>query len=63
MDLYALKNAMAEIRRELRNTGIDHKNFSDSQLIGFAFKALMLDEMKTLNRNFERFNDFNSNKR
>jgi hypothetical protein len=63
MDAYALKHTIDVIKTQIRSTGIDHKKFSDSELIGFAFKALMLDEMKTLNRNLERLNDFNSNKR
>ncbi len=63
MEIYALKHAISEIKREINSAWIDNINFSDSELIDFAFKALMLDEMKALNKNFERFNDFNNSKR
>lgn len=53
MDPYALKHAIAEIESELVNAGIDPSKFTDGELIDWAFRILLIAEMRQLNKNLE----------
>jgi len=63
MDVFALKHSIADVKSQLDSAGIDHNKSSNSELINLAMKALMLDELRALNKNLERLNDFNSSGR
>lgn len=62
MDPYALKHAIAEVKSEIRKADLV-PNYNGDQYIDWAFKLLLIAEMKQLNKNLERLNDFNTSKR
>ena len=55
MDNQALKHAIDEVKDEMRKADIDPDDYNshDCTLIDWAFKLLLIDELKELNRNIE----------
>jgi C4-dicarboxylate-specific signal transduction histidine kinase len=54
MDPYALNHAISEVREELKRCEINPNTLSREDEINWAFKLLLIDELKQLNRNLER---------
>ena len=53
MDPYALKHAIAEVESEIENANMV-LNYNSDQIIDWAFKLLLIAELKQLNKNVER---------
>ena len=55
MDNQALKHAINEVKDEMLKADIDpeHYNTNDCTFIDLAFRLLLIDELKQLNRNIE----------
>lgn len=52
MDPYALKHAIAEVKNEIERAGIVI-DYNPDQYIDWAFKLLLIAEMKQLNKSID----------
>ena len=54
MDPYALKHALDEVHNEIKRADLHPEAVESKQLIDWAFKILLISELKQLNKTLER---------